>query len=374
MKLTVNQQDLSSAATRVNTIVSSGKAYEIEEFVLIEASGEVLSLRSTSGSMEAVAETVAEVEQPGSTVVKGELLLQIARRAMQGVPVVVTTGGDESDENRMTLRAGVSEYHFDTRDVDEFPPVADDDYDTSFVVPGADLMYLIEKTLPAISKEESRYYLTGIFMHPFETDGVHQLVAAATDGHRLMRAMVSAEEAVSAAPGIIVPDRTVGVLRRVLSAGDSVTVAMARTKVRFSFKDFTLVSPVIDGTYPEYEKAIPDDCEISMTVEKKVLEGALSRATAICSMDSERVSIQLSKDSATFEVSNHTGQSKDTVPVVYQGPEMDFALQANHLRDAVAQISGDEFTLEMADARSRMRVTERQGDAEALCVLVPHRA
>lgn len=374
MKFTVNQQNLLQAATRANTIVRSGSSYQIEEFVLVEASGELISLRATSGDMEAVAEAVAEVEQPGSAVVRGDLLLQVSRRTIQGVPVAVTTGGEESTEARMTLRAGESEYHIDTRDAEDFPPGATDEYDTSFAVTGADLQYLIEKTCPAISKEESRYYLTGMFLHTLEVDDRHQLVAVATDGHRLMKAAIAIEDSVESAPGIIVPDRTVAVMRKVLSPNDQVVISVSSSKVRFAFQDFTLVSPVIDGKYPDYERVIPGGRETSMTVEKKVLEGALSRATAICVSDSERVLIQLTKDNAAFSVSNSSGQSRDLIPVVFDGPDMEFAFHASHLRDALAQLSGDNFELSIRDARSSMLVSEHQGDAEALCVLVPHRS
>lgn len=401
MKLSVNQQDLLRATTRAHSIVKSGGTYDIEEYVLVEASENRLSLRTTSGQLEVIATAPAEVSVPGGTVVKSALLDQIARRipGSAAVEIVMTRepqrkDGARDDTNadagaadgsatldprteqvqRLQLLAGKSVFSLETRPAQDFPQQADEEYKSKYQVPASDLMLLFEKTYRAISKDETRFYLAGVFLHATKDDESCRLIAVATDGHRLMKASVPADSEVASIDGVILPEGTVTVLRQSLEKVDEVEVSISENKARFAVANFTLVSPTISGTYPDYNRVIPTGYNISAEIDTSVLGRSLNRVNAVADSPSERVTLELSAKSVQLSVRTYTGSSRDEIPITYNGPEMKFALYGNHLNDILSQFEGDTLGLELRDDKSPLVVAEHIEEAIVTYVMVPHRA
>lgn len=385
MKFSINQQDLLLASQRSNSIVESkgARGYDIQEYVLIEAAEGMVQLRSVAAeSTHVVAKAPAEVEQPGSILVPSGVLNTVAQRVPAGTSMSFETA-EEDEVHRLRIIADKATFNLETREAEEFPQFPDEKFDAEFQVSGGDLASLFEKTHRSVSEEETRYYLTGIYLHTPEDDS-SQLIAVATDGHRLSKAAMPAPDSSADAPGIILPKRTVDAVRQNLpketSDGPTIAIGVSENRIRFQWEMFQLVSPVIDGTYPDYARVIPDSNDIIIKFPKKELAQHIEVITAVSgSNENELVVFDLKSGGksggATAELSlrAQTGDSLDAMDIEFTGKNTKFSMNAKYLRDLIAQIDGDEVEMRMKDATSAFVIHESRDPMQMTYVIMPHR-
>ena len=244
MKFSIEKAVLNKAVSQAQSVVERRNTIPILSNVLIEATPEGVSFRATDLDTEVVDRAPATVERPGATTVSAALLNDIARKLPDGALVSISTEA----EGRLTVQAGRSNFSLATLPRDDFPVIAEGELPTTFELPAETLKQIIDKTRFAISTEETRYYLNGIFLHL--QDDV--LKAAATDGHRLARVTVAKPEGIEAMPDVIVPRKCIAELRKLLDeAEDEVEVQLSPTKIRFGLGRAVLTSKLIDGTFPD---------------------------------------------------------------------------------------------------------------------------
>ncbi len=207
MKVTVEQSALLRALSRATRVVERRNTIPIIGNVLIRAEGSRLMLKATDLDMEIMEIVTADVGQSGTTTVPAHVLHDIVRKLADGAQVSLEASGDSS---QVTLRSGRSRFMLQALPEDDFPDLAAGEMTAGFDIASAALRKLFEKTQFAISTEETRYYLNGIYLHAIESQGQVVLRAVATDGHRLARSETPAPAGASAMPGVIVPKKTVG--------------------------------------------------------------------------------------------------------------------------------------------------------------------
>ncbi|HET9510900.1 MAG TPA: DNA polymerase III subunit beta, partial [Sphingomonas sp.] len=254
MKATIERATLLKGLSHVQSVVERRNTIPILSNVLIDATGEgAIRLMATDLDLQ-VDETVpAAVDQPGTTTVSAHTLFDIARKLPEGSQVELSAA-----EGRLQIRAGRYNSSLPTLPRDDFPVIAEGELPTTFELPAETLKQIIDKTRFAISTEETRYYLNGIFLHVADDGGAPVLKAAATDGHRLARVTVPRPEGAEAMPDVIVPRKCVGELRKLLDEVDgSVGVSLSGSKIRFDLGQAILTSKLIDGTFPDYSRVIP---------------------------------------------------------------------------------------------------------------------
>ena len=238
----------------------------------------------------------------------------------------------------------------------------------------AEIRALIDKTRFAISTEETRYYLNGIYLHAAERDGGAVLRAVATDGHRLARVECPLPDSAAGMPGVIVPRKTVTELRKLIDeTTDDIAVGLSETKIRFSFDNAVLTSKLIDGTFPDYQRVIPEGNDKKMEINAKVFADAVDRVSAISSEKSRAVKLNLTNDNLTLSASSpDDGNATEEVEASYQGEELEIGFNAAYLLDITRQIEGSNARLLLADAASPTILSEVD-DASTLYVLMPMR-
>ena len=285
--------------------------------------------------------------------------------------VEITSGGDGS---HIRLEAARSIFTLATLPKEDFPSTGAADLPHEFTLQAGELRNLIDRTRFAISTEETRYYLNGIYLHAAKTNDLDMLRAVATDGHRLARFEMPLPAGASDMPGVIVPRKTVNELHRLLEETDKpVDVSLSETKIRFSFDTTVLTSKLIDGTFPDYERVIPAGNDKIVTVDCRDFKEAVDRVSTISSEKSRAVKLVISEGGITLSATSpENDTATEEIPITYSGPKIEIGFNSRYLLDIAQQIVGEQAEISLADSASPTVVSD-VSDSSALYVLMPMR-
>ncbi|QJQ32324.1 DNA polymerase III subunit beta [Sphingomonas lacunae] len=354
----------------IQSVVERRNTIPILSNVLIEAIGtSVIRVMATDLDMQIVETIDAKVEVPGATTVSAHLLFEIARKLPEGSEVALSAADGE-----MLVRAGRYQSKLKTLPRDDFPVIAEGDLPTSFELDAKDIVRIIEKTRFAISTEETRYYLNGIFLHVSD-EGEGLLRAAATDGHRLARYTLPRPAGAESMPDVIVPRKCVGELHKLLQeVGDArVQVELSPSKIRFTLGSAVLTSKLIDGTFPDYSRVIPTQNDKILKVDPKAFGQGVDRVATIATDKTRAVKMALDNDRVTLSVTSpENGTASEEVSGGYSSAPIEIGFNARYLKDIIDQIDGDSVELHLADASAPTLIKEND-KSPALYVLMPMR-
>jgi len=370
MKLTVERSALLKSLAHVQSVVERRTTIPILGNVLLEARDGGFSLTSTDMDLTIVETVAASVGEAGDTTAPAHTLHDIVRKLPEGAEVQMTADGS----NQLALRAGRSRFSLPTLPRDDFPVAAAAQLPHEFSLSASELIALVDRTGFAISTEETRYYLNGIYLHGHAAGEHKMLRAVATDGHRLARFEMPLPVGAADMPGIIVPRKTVGELRRLLGESEErVDVALSDSRIRLALGPVVLTSKLIDGTFPDYQRVIPTGNDKVLTVATKAFALAVDRVSTISSEKSRAVKLALKPNSLTLSaISPDSGSASEDLEVDYGGGNLEIGFNARYLLDIAQQIQGDSAQLKFADAASPTILSE-VSDASALYVLMPMR-
>jgi DNA polymerase-3 subunit beta len=275
MKVTVERAQLLKSLGHVHRVVERRNTIPILGNVLVRAENARLSLKATDLDLEVTETLAAETATGGSTTVPAHMFYDIVRKLPDGAQIVLEGDGDRSV---LAIRAGRSRFTLQTLPENDFPDLAAGDMTHSFTLAASDMKRLIDRTQFAISTEETRYYLNGIYLHTAGSAKAATLRAVATDGHRLAQIDLPLPKGASGMPGVIVPRKTVGEVQRLIEDNEAeVAIELSQGKIRFTIGNVVLTSKLIDGTFPDYGRVIPQNNDKELIVDKKDFEAAVDR-------------------------------------------------------------------------------------------------
>jgi DNA polymerase III subunit beta len=371
MKVTLERNHLLKSLGHVHRVVERRNTYPILANVLITASGEGLDLRATDLDIEVTETAPAMTDTPGATTVPAHTLFEIVRKLADGAEVRLETEGGE----RMTISSGRSRFELSCLNPDGFPDLKPDEFTHTFSIAATALGELIERTQFAISSEETRYYLNGIYFHTIEAGEAVVMRAVATDGHRLARAEVPAPDGSAGMPGIIVPKKTVAEVQKLLEGvEDEVKIELSETKIRFTVDGVVLLSKLIEGTFPDYERVTPKNNDKRMEVDRAGFATAVDRVSTIASdRGGKAVKLVASNDMLELSVTNPDhGTASEEIAVSFAFENFEIGFNARYLLDIITQIRSDNAVFLFNDSGSPTLVQE-DGEISALYVLMPMR-
>jgi DNA polymerase-3 subunit beta len=371
MKLTIERAALLKALAHVQSVVERRNTIPILSNVLITAQKGRLSLAATDMDLAITESVEASAAKAGSTTAPAHTLYEIGRKLPDGAQVELETA---SDGGSLVIRAGRSRFTLQCLPPADFPAMAEGDLPHRFQLPATDLKGIIDRTRFAISNEETRYYLNGIYFHSATSNGTQVLRGVATDGHRLARVEVPLPKGAADIPGVIVPRKTVGEVRKLLDESDGpVDIELSDTRIRFATGNVTLVSKLIDGTFPDYERVIPTGNDKVLNVPCKEFAHAVDRVSTISTEKSRAIKLAVAKGVVTLSATSpDAGSATEEIEVEYKAAALEIGFNSRYLLDITEQITGAEARFLMADAGSPTLVRDG-ADESALYVLMPMR-
>ena len=333
MQLTLEQSALKSLLSKLIGAVEKRNTIPSLANVALITDGDMLTGKATDLDIEVTGTSPATVTVQGSTTVSAAMLSAIVAKMPAGSLVSMSMA-----DGMLTVKAGRSKYELQTLPIEDFPLMATSEYSHTFTSQAHDLARLFNLTKGAMSTEETRYYLQGVYIHPSQ-DG--NIVAVATDGHRLAKATMPNDVSF---PGVIVPRKTVGELVKMLDLGD-VVVSVSETKIKFDMGSTVIVSKVIDGTFPDYQRIIPTKNTNVLTASASEMKSAADRVATVADDRSRAVKIAVDGNSAVLSTRGNVGAAEEEVAVSYSGPPLTLGFNSKYLAEVLAQCSGQEVTL-----------------------------
>ena len=375
MKLTIERAALLKALSHVQSVVERRTTIPILSNVLLQAGSGKLAMSATDMDLEIVEQVAARIDRDGRTTAPAHTLYDIVRKLRDGAQVELETLGGR---NEMALRSGRSTFTLACLPPEDYPVMSSAELPHHFTLTAAELRALIDRTRFAISTEETRYYLNGIYLHATKSNEVPVVRAVATDGHRLARVEMTAPEGAAGMPGIIVPRKAVLELRKLIEEGDEeVQIALSETKIRCAIGEAALTSKLIDGTFPDYDRVVPAANDKILEVDCKSFAEAVDRVSTISTERSRAVKLAIERGNLVVSATSpENGSANEELEVRYQSTPLEIGFNSRYLLDITDQIRGEYVQFQMADAGSptilRDSAPEANG-ASALYVLMPMR-
>ncbi|KEJ97108.1 DNA polymerase III subunit beta [Pseudosulfitobacter pseudonitzschiae] len=371
MKISIERAALLKAVSQAQSVVERRNTIPILANVLIEAEGSDVMFRATDLDIEVVDKAPAQVERAGATTVSATTLHEIVRKLPDGALVTLTA---DAAAGRLTVEAGRSNFSLATLPKEDFPVMASSEYASNFSIDAVKLRRLFDKSKFAISTEETRYYLNGVYMHVSTGEDGKVLRCVATDGHRLARIDTDLPAGADEMPGVIVPRKTVGELRKLLDDDDmKIAVSVSETKVRFATPDITLTSKVIDGTFPDYTRVIPQGNTRKLEVDASDFARAVDRVATVSSERSRAVKLQLDEDRLILSVNApDSGAAEEELAVSYNDERLEIGFNAKYLLEIASQVDRENAVF-MFNSSGDPTLMREGNDMSAVYVVMPMR-
>lgn len=370
IRLTIGQEILQKSLSHVQNIVEKRNTIPVLSNVLLTIHDGKLRITATDMDLSIDELIETQVSQEGSVTAPAHMLYEIVKKLPSGVDITLES---QSDSSQLIVSSGKSKFTLPCLPVSDFPVISEGDLPSKFEITIDSLLSLVDKTRFAISTEETRYYLNGIYLH-IANDDDKKLRAVSTDGHRLARAEVAVPQGAETMPGIILPRKTVLELRKLLEGVEgNVKIELSDTRIKFSFLDIVLTSKLIDGKFPDYEKVIPQGNDKRLEIERDFFAKAVDRVSTISTEKSRGVKLEFAEGKLNLSANSpETGFAHEEIAVDYTGQNLEIGFNARYLLDIMQQVTGDKVVFVMKDPETPTIVQDTE-ESESLYVLMPMR-
>lgn len=371
MKFSIKAVDLIRALKEVRGAVAKRSTIPILSNVLLSSNADgTISVAGTDLDLEirvnAVTQAGAE-STTGATTVSADTMFAFVSKLDKDVDIKIEHDVEKSMLRLVAKRSRVS---LPTLPVDDFPEFKVDGLTHTFTLTRADVETVFGKAQFAISTEETRYYLNGIYFHHAEGASLR---GVATDGHRLARIDIALPDGAAGMPGVIVPRKTITEVLRLVAGAETVTVGLSAAKIRFDFGGTVLSSKLIDGTFPDYGRVIPVGQNLIAKLDREGMASAADRVSTVSSDRGRAVKMSFSKKLLALAVVNpESGSAEEEMEADYDGDDFVVGFNSRYVGDILGQLGSDQVTMAMSDPGSPA-VFKDESDAGALFVLMPMR-
>lgn len=373
MKFSIDRSALLTALQHVHSVVERRNTIPILSNVLVEAKEDGVYLTATDMDI-AVIEKIdlkkSEVMQLGTITTSAQMLYDIVRKLPENIKVELLS----EKNDRLGIKALTSSFALNCLPAEDFPSISQEEFNYSFDIDSNDMIRLIDKTSFAMSLEETRYYLNGIYLHAVKDSNGEKLRTVSTDGHRLSRVDMHMPDNITEIPGVIIPRKTIMEIRKLLEDHtDNINLSLSDNKIQLSFSNVVLTSKLLDGTFPDYSRVIPEQTDKTIMISNQLLSEAVDRVSTVSTDKTRAIKININKGNLVISATNpDKGSASESLEIAYDGEEVEIGFNSKYVLDVARQIKGKEIIIKLTDSVSPTLVYDKN-DKDVLFVLMPMR-
>ncbi len=354
------------ALSRIQSVVEKRNTIPILANVKIEAANNAVTLTVTDMDLVATQQIEAAVNTEGSLTVPALTLYDIIRKLPEGAQINLNA---DTASSRLIVKSGSSKFTLSYLPSEDFPVIAEGDLTHSFEMDVKTFVRLVEKTKFAMSNEETRYYLNGVYFHVMNGN----LRAVATDGHRLASIEIPSPEGAQGMPGVIIPRKAVNELAKLLEGQDKVTISVSESKIKFTGNKIELLSKVVDGTFPDYQRVIPENNKKFLTTNTQAMKDAVDRVSTISVDKTKAIKITVSQNNINLYTQGVEGSSgNEDVPANYGADTLELGFNSRYVIEMLQQIENTEVQFALDTPNAPALITD-PSDSSAVYIIMPMR-
>ena len=367
MKFNINQQDLQQALNYCQGVIEKRSTLPILSNILVDANGSNLTITATDLDLIFIHQIKnVEILEQGKTTTTSSIMYDIIRKFSSGKKINVFL----KDESKLQVESDKSVFNLNCINASEFPLTDENFTQNEFLIKSKQLLKLLNKCKFSVSNDETRHYLSGIFLHQTEVEDKNYLTAAATDSHRMSISKVRLENKIEFEP-IILPKKTIFQLCSLLDNYDGdVKVSNAKSKIKFELDNSILISKLIDGKFPNYIQVIPKNNQKKLEIDLKLFLDSVDRVASVSLDKKDGVKFNLSKDMLNLSVNNtNSGDGKESMNVNFDH-ELEISFNSRYLIDVASQLDGEKIEIYFNDTGSPALIKD-PGDFDSIYVVMP---
>ena len=367
MKFNVNQQDLQQALNYCQGVIEKRSTLPILSNILLNAEKSKLTITATDLDLIFVHQiNNVEVLEEGKTTTISSLMYDIVRKFTSGMKINVNL----NDTNKLHLESEKSNFNLNYLDANEFPLMEENFNQNEFSIKSKNLLKLLNKCKFSISNDETRHYLSGIYLHQTEFEEKIYLTAVATDSHRMSISKIRLDDKINFEP-LILPKKTIFQLCALLDSYDGeVKISNVKSKIKFELSNSVLISKLIDGKFPNYIQVIPKNNQKKLEINLKSFLNSVDRVASVSLDKKDGVKFNLTKYALNLSVNNtNSGDGKETLSVKFDD-ELEISFNSRYLIDVASQIDGEKIELYFNDTGSPVLIKD-PGDFDSIFVVMP---
>ena len=367
MKFNVNQQDFQQALNYCQGVIEKRSTLPILSNILLDAQNSKLTLTATDLDLIFVHQIKnVEVLEEGKTTTTSSTLYDIVRKLSSGKKINLTL----NDKSKLHLESEKSNFNLNCISSSEFPVTEEDFNQDEFVIKSKQLLKLLNKCKFSISNDETRHYLSGIYIHKTEFEDKNFLTAAATDSHRMSISKIKLDNDIVFEP-IILPKKTIFQLCSLLDNYDGdVKISNAKSKIKFELNNSILISKLIDGKFPNYVQVIPKNNQKKLEIDLKLFLSSVDRVASVSLDKKDGVKFSLEKDTLNLSVNNtNSGDGKETLSVKFEH-DLEISFNSRYLIDIASQLDGEKVEIYFNDSGSPALIKD-PSDFNSIFVIMP---
>tara|TARA_Y100001970_G_scaffold288617_1_gene416454 strand:- start:799 stop:1911 length:1113 start_codon:yes stop_codon:yes gene_type:complete len=367
MKFSVNQQDLQKSLNYCQGVIEKRSTLPILSNVLMNVSNSNLIITATDLDLIFINKIKSvEIVEEGTTTTSSSIMYDIVRKFSSGKKINLSL----SNENKLQLESEKSNFHLNCINSSEFPLTDENFNENEFLIKSKDLLKLLNKCKFSVSNDETRHYLSGIYLHQTQVEEKVYLTAAATDSHRMSISKIKLKEKINFEP-IILPKKTIFQLCSLLEdyEGD-VKVSNIKSKIKFELNESILISKLIDGKFPNYVQVIPKNNKKKLEVDLKIFLDSVDRVASVSLDKKDGVKFSLKKDVLDLSVNNaNSGDGNESLNVKFDH-EIDISFNSRYLLDIASQLDGEKIEIFLNDTSSPALIKD-PSDFDSIFVVMP---
>ena len=370
MKFIVTKPIIYKTLSHLQSIVNKKNTLPILSNILIEAEQNSLTLSSTDMDIS-IKETInCNVIESGSTTLNAQIMFDIIKKLPDASEIEFIS----NDGKILTIRSQVSKFSLSCLPKDEFPIIETVSSGKKITVKSKTIFDLINKTKFAISNEETRYFLNGLYFNIFSKEDSSALTFVGTDGHRLATSSAITDFVSTEIPGVIIPKKTINELSKLLSEdSQDIEIDISSNKIIFYIDNLILISKLIDGNFPDYTRVIPKNNNNHLIINRLNLLSAVDRVSTISNEKSPSIKFRLYNNLVNLStINNENSTATEDIECKYEGKEIEIGFNSKYIMDILDNLVGDEIKISFND-NSTPIIAQEQSDQDIIYVLMPMR-